>query len=50
MFKVIDALGIIHEVYGTFLDDDGDVQFILCDNSGNFYKTNTIEGYYKLYK
>lgn len=50
MFKVIDALGLIHDAYGAFPDDDGDVQFVLCDNNGDFYITNTIKGYYKLYK
>ena len=49
MFRVIDALNIVHEAYGTYVDDDGDVQFILCDNFGNFYKTNKVKGYYKLY-
>ena len=50
MFKVIDILGHIHEAYGTFLDEDGDIQFILCRNSdGVFYKTNKVAGFYKLY-
>jgi hypothetical protein len=49
MFKVIDAMGCIHDAYGTFLDEDGDIQFILCDNSGKFYKTEHIEGSFRLY-
>lgn len=50
MFKVIDACGYIHESYGAFIDEDGDVQFILCDSLGRFYKTDSIKGYYELYK
>ena len=50
MFQVIDACGYIHDAYGTFIDNDGDVQFILCDHSGKFYKTDCIAGYYQLYK
>ena len=50
MFKVIDMCGYIYDAYGTFIDDDGDIQFILCDNDGNFFKTGRIAGYYKLYK
>lgn len=50
MFKVIDVCGFIHDAYGTFIDKDGDVQFILCDSLGRFYKTNSIAGYYELYK
>jgi hypothetical protein len=50
MFQVIDALGYVHDAYGTFLDEDGDIQFILCDNSGRFFKTDHIEGFYKLHK
>lgn len=49
MFKVIDACGHVHDAYGTFIDKYGDIQFILCDSDGNFYKTNTIAGYYTLY-
>lgn len=51
MFKVIDILGYIHEAYGTFVDEGGDIQFILCRNSdGVFYKTNKCAGFYKLYR
>ena len=50
MFEVIDVLGRVYDAYGTFVDEDGDIQFILCDNSGNFFKTEHIEGFYKLYK
>lgn len=50
MFKIIDALGRIHNAYGAFPDEDGDIQFVLCDNDGNFYVTNMAKGYYKLYK
>lgn len=49
MFEVIDACGFIHTAYGTFIDSDGDVQFILCDRNGRFYKTDSIAGYYTLY-
>lgn len=50
MFKVIDACNRVHDAYGTFVDEDGGVQFILCDNHGNFYTTNTISGFYQLYQ
>lgn len=50
MFKVIDVCGFVHDAYGTFIDEDGDVQFILCRCDGKFYKTNSIAGYYQLYK
>lgn len=50
MFQVIDGCGYIHDAFGTFLDEDGDIQFILCDGLGNFFKTNNVEGYYRLYK
>lgn len=50
MFKVIDLCGNIHDAYGTFLDSEGDIQFILCDADGEFYKTNTIKGSYRLYE
>ena len=50
MFKVIDICNQIHDVYGTFIDEDGDVQFVLCNSSGEFYKTKSCTGYYKLYK
>lgn len=50
MFKVIDMCDCIHDAYGTFIDEDGDVQFILCNSDGIFYKTNSIKGYYKLYE
>ena len=49
MFKVIDMCGDIHIAYGTFLDEDGDIQFILCNSDGEFYKTNKCKGFYKLY-
>lgn len=50
MFQVVDALGDVHNAYGTFIDEDGDIQFILCDNFGDFYKTDFVEGFYKLYR
>lgn len=50
MFQVIDLCGYIYDAYGTFLDNDGDVQFILCRDDGTFFKTDSIAGYYKLYK
>ena len=50
MFKVVDTNGIIHDAYGTFVDRDGDVQFILCNICGDFYKTNDYPGTYRLYK
>ena len=50
MFQVIDELGYVYDAYGTFVDECGDVQFILCDTSCNFYKTTHVGGYFKLYK
>lgn len=50
MFKVVDLCGRIHDAYGVFLDENADIQFILCDNDGEFYKTDTLAGFYKLYK
>lgn len=50
MFKVIDACGRIHDAYGTFVDEDGNVQFILCDSRGKFYKTDSIKDFYELYQ
>ena len=50
MFQVVDALGYVHDAYGTFVDEWGDIQFILCDGSGKFYTTNHVEGFYKLYR
>lgn len=50
MFQVIDALGYVHDAYGTFIDEDGYIQFILCDDSGRFFKTDHVEGFFQLYK
>lgn len=50
MFKIIDMIGNVYDAYGTFLDEDRDIQFILCNGLGEFYKTNQSAGYYKLYK
>jgi hypothetical protein len=50
MFQVINALGFIYDAYGVFVDKEGDIQFILCDDSGLFYKTDHVEGYFKLYR
>lgn len=50
MFQVIDGLGHVYDAYGTFLDTDGDIQFILCDDSGEFFKTDHIKGFFSLYK
>ena len=49
MFKVIDMCGNVDIAYGTFIDEDGSIQFILCDSNGEFYKTNKCKGFYKLY-
>ncbi len=50
MFKVIDMCGNVHIAYGAFLDENGNIQFILCDSGGVFYTTNTdVKGFYKLY-
>lgn len=50
MFKVIDMTGTVYDAYGTFVDEDGDIQFILCDNDGVFYATDNVNGWFKLYK
>jgi hypothetical protein len=50
MFQVIDACGFIHDAYGTFIDEDGWIQFIPCDDWGVFYKTDRMPGFYTLYK
>lgn len=50
MFEVIDMCGHVYDAYGTFIDEDGNIQFILCDISGRFYKTNTVEGFYRLFR
>ena len=50
MFQVIDDLGYVYDAYGTFVDKDGDVQFILCDDFGKFFTTEHVRGFYKLYK
>lgn len=49
MFKVIDMCGNVDIAYGTFVDEYGDIQFILCDSGGEFYKTDKCKGFYKLY-
>lgn len=49
MFKVIDMCGRVYDAYGAFVDDDGIIQFILCNGIGEFFKTNEIEGFYRLY-
>lgn len=49
MFKIIDMCGYVHIVYGSFIDEEGGMQFILCNSDGEFYKTDSIKGYYKLY-
>jgi len=50
MFKVINLCGDIYDAYGTFVDEDGDIQFILCNSLGEFFKTDDIAGFYELYK
>lgn len=49
MFKIIDVCGYVHDAYGTCVDDDGTVQFILCRSDGTFYQTNRSDGFYRLY-
>ena len=50
MFQVVDLLGDVYDAYGTFVDEDGDIQFILCNSLGEFFKTASMPGYYQLYK
>ena len=49
MFKVIGLCDDVYDCYGTFIDEDGNIQFVLCDKDGEFFKTNKIKRYYKLY-
>lgn len=49
MFKIIDLLGTIWPCYGTFIDDAGNVQFIIEFSDGSLGKTNSIPGIYKIY-
>lgn len=50
MFQVINELGYVYDAYGTLVDEWGDIQFILCNDSGEFFITNERAGFYKLYK
>lgn len=50
MFRIIDMSGCIHDAYGTFIDEYDDIQFILCDHNGKFYKSNFVSGYVRLYE
>lgn len=51
MFKIKDACGFVYDAYGTFVDEDGIVQFILADSEGYFYATNSgTNNYYELYE
>ena len=50
MFKVIDNFGTVYDAYDTFVDGGGDIQFILCDSLGNFYKTDEVSDTYRLYR
>ncbi len=50
MFEIIDKYGTVRQAYGAFPDEDGDIQFVLADEDGNFYTTNAYGGSYKLYK
>lgn len=51
MIKVIDLWGNVHNVYGTFPNEDGSIRFVFRDNNGAFYAVdNGIEGYFKLYE
>lgn len=51
MIKVIDLWGNVHNVYGTFPNEDGSIRFVFRDNNGAFYAVdNGIEEYFKLFK
>lgn len=49
MFYVIDMCETIWPCYGTFIDESGDVQFILECTDGSLIKTNAVPGFYKVY-
>ena len=44
MFKVIDMCGNVDVAYGTFIDEDGNIQFILCDIDGEFMSHINFDG------
>lgn len=51
MFQVIDENNKVHQAYGTFLDGMRDIQFILVDKDGEFYKTSSLDKHhYQLYQ
>ena len=47
MFEIVDIYGNTMTAYGTHVDNDGVVQFILCDSEGYFYVTDKERGFYK---
>lgn len=49
MFEIIDLCGTIWPCYGTFVDKDGDIQFIIEYSDGTISKTNSSDGFYKIY-
>ena len=49
MFYVIDMCETIWPCYGTFIDESGDIQFILECTDGSLIKTNAVLGFYKIY-
>lgn len=49
MFYVIDMCETIWPCYGTFIDESGDIQFILECTDGTLIKTNSVPGFYKVY-
>ena len=48
MFRIVGANGEIRDCYGCFVDEEGDVQFIIAKSDGTLIKTNNIEGYWKI--
>lgn len=49
MFEIIDLCGTIWPCYGTFIDEDGDIQFIIEYSDGTIGRTNASDGFYKIY-
>lgn len=49
MFSIIDKYDNVRTAYGTFVDEDGEIRFIVCDPSGHFFMTEAYEDY-RLYE
>ena len=50
MFEIIDINGNLFNCFGIEIDKEGYQTFILCDETGNFFRTEPTKNYYKLKK